>query len=790
MVNEELAQDVGLQVGEHYTLLAQDKTQSGSSQTTQFDIRISGIWQPTDPENVYWVFGPNYLRESFLVAEDSFIGNISPALDDEIYTGLWYFVMDSADVHASDAGILISRIYTIQKQADRLLPGIRLGDSPLDDLVAYQRDTRTLTILLYAFSVPILGLVLAFINLVAGLSVERQRAEIAVLRSRGATLFQIIGIVFLEGALLGIIALVFSTPIALQLAKTIGNTRSFLDFGADIELRIGLTEATIQAGLIAICIAVFAQVLPTINAARHTIVTYKQERARLLQPPWWQRAWLDVMLFIPAAYGTYLLREQGSIVLIDYGASAGDMFQNPLLFLVPALGIFALALFILRLIPPIMAGVAWIASHTNSVGLYLATRHISRTRGSYTTPLVLLILTLSLSAYTASLASTLDTHLQDKIYYQVGADMNFYDIGESTGLASILFEPQTDVVADEDPGPRWYFFPVVEYVDVPGVQAASRVGRYPADIQLSIGGFKEGAFIGVDRLDFPKVAFWRRDFSQESLGALMNALAAVRDGILVSSDFMRSYDLHQGDEVRLTVSTSGQQTELSFRIVGCFDLFPTWYPDEGPLFVGNLDYLHQQAGSQFPYRVWLSTTSDVDFTQLGDVNLRELNKRVTSWDAAPTIISDIQGSPERQGLFGLLSIGFAAAAVLTVFGFLLYSLFSFRRRMIELGVLRASGLSTGQMIAFLAWELIILILFGGGVGTVLGAWTSKLYIPFLQIGEQAGDKFPPFLVDVAWSSIFQVYALFGLLFVITLIILVFLLRRMRIFQAIKLGETI
>ena len=53
--------------------------------------------------------------------------------------------------------------------------------------------------------------------------------------------------------------------------------------------------------------------IPTLGAARHTIITYKQERARSLRAPWWQRAWLDVLLLILTGYGIYLLRKQGAI---------------------------------------------------------------------------------------------------------------------------------------------------------------------------------------------------------------------------------------------------------------------------------------------------------------------------------------------------------------------------------------------------------------------------------------------------------------------------------------------
>lgn len=789
MVSEEFASTLGIQIGEEYQSYIQDVTDLGTRTSTQLPVRVAGVWVPNDPTEEYWIFNPGNLNETFIVSEGSFSGRISNLLPDEIYSLIWYLVMDGSDVHASDAKSLLVHINTVLRELNNLLPNTKLSDSPQDALIEYRESSTLLTILLYAFAVPIIGLILAFIGLVAGLSIERQRNEIAVLRSRGGTTAQIFGIVVLQSLILGVFALIISSPLSLLVAQIIGNTRSFLDFSAAEELRLGLTTTTLQTGIVTVLLALIAQVIPAINASRHTIVSYKLEQARLLRSPWWQRAFLDFFLFIPAAYGTYLLREQGSLVALDANTT-GDPFKNPLLFIIPALGIFALTLFMLRLIPPIMRAIAWMASHTKSVGLLLATRHLSRTPGSYSTPLILLVLTLSLSAFTASLAQTLDTHLHDQKYYDVGSDMSFFELGESTDQSSNPYaQTANETASEDDSGPRWLFFPVYEYLKVPGVETAARVGRYKA-VAETPGGSLTGEFIGVDRIDFPKVAFWRKDFASTNLGALMNSLAVQQNGVLVPTEFLKTTGLQGGDVVQLEITTYGFQFNVPVEIVGNFDLFPSWYPDIGPLFVGNLDFLFEHAGSQFPYEVWLKLKPDADIVRIGNTGLAELNVRVMNWDAAKLEIEEEQERPERQGLFGLLSIGFGSAAVLTVFGFLLYALFSFRRRFIELGVLRAAGLSSTQMTSFLAWELAFLIGIGGGAGTILGAWISNLFIPYLQIGTDSASRVPPYLVEIAWPAVFQIYALFGILFLITLIILVFLLRRMRIFEAIKLGETV
>jgi len=798
MVSEPVALDLGLQAGEEYMCFARRRA-GDQVRTIQVPVQIAGIWRAKDPESDFWFYTPLAFKDVFFVSEGTYMDRLSPYMDDEVYLAVWYLVMDGSDVHASDVLTLLARSNAVLQRGSSLLPNVRLDISPVDALQRYWRSSRLLTVLLYAFSVPIIGLILAFIGLVGGLAVSRRRREIAVLRSRGATAIQVVGISVLEGLLLGAVGLAAGAPVGTSIAQIIGKARSFLDFSLQSNLRVTITVQSLYYGLAAVGLALLTQVFPTIGASRHTVVTYKQERARTMRPPWWQRAWLDILLLVPAAYGTYLLKQQGSIALpVGAGETVGDPFQNPLLFLVPALGIFAVTLFVLRILPLFMSALAWIVSHLRGISVLLAARQLSRSPGFYSAPLMLLTLTLSLSTFTASLAQTLDTHLYDQTYYKDGADLVLVETGESTETSSggpgggggeaSTGQAQEASTPQEQVGPRWLFLPVSEHLKVQGVQAAARVGRYTASTRLS-GGIQNGVFIGVDRVDFPRVAAWRDDFSPESLGTMMNALAVETDGVLVPRNYMAQHALRIGDMIRVRVNMYGQATDLDMKIVGVFDLFPSWYPSEdGTLFVGNLDDLFAAAGGEFPYDVWLKADPGADYEKIV-TDVRHLGLSVIDWSAPLVTVAEEQRRPERQGRFGVLSVGFAAAALLTVLGFLLYAFFSFRRRFIELGILRAIGLSARQMTAFLAWELAFLILIGLGVGTALGIQASNMFIPYLQVGTGATAQTPPFVVQIAWSSVFQIYVLFGLLFFIALGVLAVLLLRMKIFEAVKLGET-
>lgn len=786
LVSAEIANEIGIKSGENYMTFRRARTDEGV-RTIQVPITVTGIWEPKDISAPFWFYNPNTFETVMLVPEQTYVSRIAPAYSQDVYLALWYLIMDGSDITTQTVRRMVANTVEVEQFTAGLLANTRLGVSPTDALRRYQRSSGLLTVLLYAFSVPIVGLLLAFIGLVVGLSVARQRNEVAVLRSRGATSMQVVGISFLEALVLAAIALAAAYYGSQFVAEVIGSTQTFLNFSQVADLRLVFNVGTWRIGAVAVGVTLFAQLLPTLGASRHTIVTYKREQARTLQAPWWQRSFMDFLLLIPAGYGIYLLRQQGSISAAGTLTGA-TLFDNPLLFLVPALGLFAMTLVSLRFLPYFMEALSWIFSRMGGLGMLLAMRHLARNRSVYTAPMVLLVLTLSLSTFTTTLAQTLDNHLYDQIYYKVGADARLIELGylPDTGGAG-GFGGGGSGSETEQPA-SWTFVPVSEHLRTEEIQGATRVAEFEAQVQLQ-GDWRAVQYRGVDRLDFPQVSFWRRDFAPATLGSLMNSLALESNGVLMNRDFMRRNTIRVGDIVGMRFVRYGLRAEADMIVLGELNFFPGWYPDEGPIVVGNLDHLFELMGGQFPYDVLVSTVPGTDFEKV-QRELYTYDINVMNYYSARQDIAREQALPQRQGLFGVLSVGFIASGILTILGFLLYTLFSFRRRFIELGTLRAIGLSSGQMTVFLAWELAFLIGVGIGVGTLLGTFMSDAFIPYLQVGTTPEATTPPYIVGIAWAAVSRVYALFGMLFVTALVALIISLLRMRIFQAIKLGETV
>lgn len=785
MIMRDLADEIGINVGDQFSLVG-----TIGGKVASISIKIVGLWAPVNSQDPAWFYQPSALKDVVLVPEATFTGPVAAYLKNEVGLALWFARLNGASLSAAQAAPLLARIDSASAQAAGLVAGLKLEQSPRDSLVRYRQDAQALVLQLFVFSAPILGLVLYFAGLVAALLVSRQRGEIALLKTRGVRNVQIIGIYIIEWLLMGAIALAIGPWLGLLFAQVMGRTRSFLQLTNDAPaLPLALTWDSLRFGVVAVALALAAALLPALVAARRTLVDEQQQAARTLRPPFWQRFFLDIVLLIIATYGIYQLRRTGGLQL---GAARGaDPFSNPLLLLLPMLFCFALGLLAVRLIPLLLELLARLARRPNWVAPLVALRTLARQPSAYRGPLLLLILTLSLAAFSASMAATIDGALRTAVSYQVGAYTQLLETGQSTEQRTQGGNqpggnppPRRDIQKE----PRFLFVPVKDHLNVPGITAATRVGSYP-DVSIQLGGSAPRAqLVGIDRVDFPKVIprFERSWGGGQSLGALMNMLAQNYDGVLVSKDVLAKGP-KIGDPLPALVKIADDQRTITFKIIGTFDLWPGFYPQDGPILVANLDYIFDEMSGQYPYDVWIAREPGARVDEIVG-GVRKLGIAVLDARDAATLILDEQTQPKRQGLFGLLSVGFIAAGGLTLLGFLLSALITARRRAIELGVLRALGMSGAQVAIELVIEQVLLVAAGIGAGTGIGLLAAQLVVPLLQVGAGPHPGTPAYPPQIAWAQVSIIYAVFALALLTTLLALAWIIARMRLFQAVKLGD--
>jgi putative ABC transport system permease protein len=299
--------------------------------------------------------------------------------------------------------------------------------------------------------------------------------------------------------------------------------------------------------------------------------------------------------------------------------------------------------------------------------------------------------------------------------------------------------------------------------------------------------------MGIDRLEFPAVAFFRDDFSSESFGAMMNYLGTDLNAVLVPRDLAEQNGLRIGDQLDTSISILDQKVERSLVITGFYDYFPTIYPGDKPTLIVNLESIFDNPEAVIGYDIWLKLRRDTNV----EVLLYQL-KMLVGGDRA---IIDVRGDayrevkemmdqPERVGLFGILNVGFLMTGLMPGIGFVLYSYASLRRRFIQLGILQAIGLSIKSLIGYLASEQFLLMGVAIIGGASIGLISSNLFVPFLQVGATSGAPVPPFEVQIGWFESGIISFIFLLVLISTMFGTISYLVKMKVFQAVKMGETL
>src|SRR5690606_31467699 len=326
-------------------------------------------------------------------------------------------------------GPLADTLARLDIEVYQRLKNTKVDISFASKLEEFKRESLQLQTMLFTLAAPMIAMVFYYIAMNSRQALERQRSDVAVLRSRGGSTRQIFLIYLLEGLLLGAIALVIGPLIGWFMAKSIGSSSGFLTFVNRKAIPVDLNPTTLLYGLAAVLIALGASLIPAITYARSSIVNMKQQMARSDRKPLWQRWFLDVGLIALSAYGWYLFYER-QFLSLQTGLSSDQIAVQPLLFFVPALSVFSLGLFFLRLFPWLLRLFTWMGRKFLPVPLYLTLTQLSRSAKSYYPLMLLLILTLGLGVYNSSSARTIDLNSTERTLYQFGGDVTLQTVWE------------------------------------------------------------------------------------------------------------------------------------------------------------------------------------------------------------------------------------------------------------------------------------------------------------------------------------------------------------------------
>jgi len=481
---------------------------------TQLTIRLSGIIDPIDPEEEYWflkndVFilpddaageGEGPTAPLFIPQQTLFegVGRLIPEMK---ATFNWYYYVDTSAITSQNAAAVRRGVDRMESQIVAELPRSS-AFSQLEGIIAtYEQKLLFTQIPLFLLIFQIVGIILYYVVTVANMVIDQQAGEIALLRSRGASTLQILGVYFTEGLLISVFGGAVGPFLGALVFTLLGKTAPFapLTGGGLLEIRFSGAVFALAAAAAALCL--IALLMPAIRAARMGVVAQRQHVARPPRAPFWQRYYLDIVLLIVGGVLYWELSERGTLATQTL---FGDVGIDPLLLVTPILFMVAAAIVFLRLFPLIIALAARISRYATSASVVLSLRYMARNPMHYGRLVLLLMMAASVGMFSASFLGTLERSYEERVLYASGSDIRLEGIYE--------YRAGKEAIIDR-------------YQDVPGVENISVAFRGNGVIG-SLFTQTDLGFLAVDPLTFSDVAWFREDFAGKSLPELMAILAA------------------------------------------------------------------------------------------------------------------------------------------------------------------------------------------------------------------------------------------------------------------------
>lgn len=744
-------------------------------------IEVVGVYDVSDVEDPYWVRSPSSYKSECLLDFDLFSRLFVREDLPVALSGCWYELLDAEQMSARNAQALYETALKYQEMGkNRQYLTVTVAFS--DILKNHISQARRVRVTLWVLQAPIYILLAAFVFMVSRQILETEEAEISVLKSRGVSGGQILSMYLLQSCLLALAGTAAGVPLGALITQALGSANAFLEFVSRRALPVRVGRETALYALAAAAVSILAMVLPVRRYAKVSIVAQKQKKARRARP-FWQKAFLDVIALGTALYGLYSFN--GQKAQLAERILAGEV-PDPLLFLCSSLFIIGAGLVAIRLIPLFVSAVFRVFRRLWSPALYASFLKVLRQRANQDFIMIFLVMTIALGVFNAQTARTINDSAEENTRYVTGADVvlrekwesNADQVAENPSLDLIYYEPDYGV-----------------YQTMEGAASVCKVFT-DANVSCSVPGgtLKKTLLMAIDTDAFGRTAWFDASLLPHHINEYLNAMAQNARAVLVSANFRDEYGLKLGDVINYWNTDSESTRGI---IYGFVDYWPGYAPftheksadgvyreTENHLIVANLSQVQDVMGVR-PYSVWVRAKDGAQF--LYDY-AETSGTRYAVFEDVDAKIVEMKNDPMIKSLNGVLTVGFIVALALCFIGFLMYWILSIRQRTLQFGIYRAMGMRMREILTMLLNEQLCISVLSIAVGAAVGHLAAKLYMPLIQIAYASSDSYLPLRTSVDVSDTLRLLVIVAVMLIACMAILFTIIRRMKIAQALKLGE--
>ncbi len=691
----------------------------------------------------------------------------------------WYFAGDYTRFDLDQIEETIAGLEELNKNIFTwgLTGNVSTVTPPIEQYISYFENVQSINVLLAFFYSPILILVVFFIFMISKFVVENDKNEIAMLNSRGASRKQILTLYLIQGGLVTLIGVIIAPLLAVFICRLLGASSGFLEFGQNAPMKINLSASAYVFGILAGALAISTMLVPVFRAAKVEIVQFKR-KIKASHIGTVISAVVAAVLGGLAVYAYYVLVYQGEGLLTEKGGI------QPLAY-VFLISLFASVGLIFTLIYPLFLKLfLLIFGKKSSASTYSAFSRISKLEIKEKFVVIFLTLTIALGVFSSISARTLNGNMQNTIRYRypcdIIAEVKYYKTSNSEKLnMPYLFE------------------------DIEGIDATKITTGNNPRINTSFGNklTSDIDFMALNPEEFGNIVTWDDSILPLPLKNYLDLLAENPQGCIISPNTAAALgNLKVGDSVliRPDSSLNGGAVIVS-EVLAIVDAWPTYYstidvvggtPKNNFLVVVNSSACDKVA-ENLPYKVWMNTDKTV--SELKQITI----SKGVEFKTSARLVNIVNGArevylgeinPIRQAVNGSLSLGFIAVILICAIGFIIYWAISIKSRTLQIGTMRALGMSFKDVFKMIMLEEGLLCILPLVLGIAAGILSGFLFTPLLQSAFESMGQMPEYKVLFETSDLVKLLVLFAILIAITVVAAIVMLKRIKAASAIKLGE--
>ena len=516
------ARQMGISVGSQVDLypFINDESQ-------RISVTITGTADPNDPSEEYWMNGPSsyfVTRDDggpillpIYVTEETFFDGVAAKYPSMVGDFTWFLFLDTTVLKSSLVGPTQDAIKRLETDVNRQFPRSLVLTGLKPALKEYRQALTLARVPIFVFISLVVLVVIYFLIMVMGMLARSQTDESGILRSRGASILQVSGILAVSEGIIVLASMIMGPFLALLIVRFL-LAPTVNPVGGTGSIPVVLSSDMFLMGAIGGVLSLIVLLASSFTRARLGIVESLRSRARPPTLPLLQRYYIDILALFVLGFLLWEIRGREGFLTRDL--ASGEVKIDFLLLFGPAVVLVVVAVVVLRVLPLVVRLMSWSAARLAPAWVSFPLARFARDPLPHGSLVIILALAAALGVFGASFQPTLSVSQTHQALYSGGGDLSMSGPSLSSRDAKTLEEHEAIRT----------FSPIVR-------ESVTLLDVLPGD---------SATLMAVDPKVLPDIVWFREDFAGKSLSELMELLRPVSlpsssfgSGILVPGDATR-----------------------------------------------------------------------------------------------------------------------------------------------------------------------------------------------------------------------------------------------------------